>query len=151
MRAVCIKTIFVNFFFCLINLPFGKTRRFSLESNERVADTKRHSFFAIWCGIKGESDFDHSVHLNHNLLSFSKIPHQTEITKQAKCNFESCRSDHLFLRLTHILHFQIPTGYNFLPEEGRPFDGVYSFHPCLHGPWMASVMPGRCIFTKRMG
>ena len=46
---------FRQFFLLFDKSPFGKDR-FSLESSERVADTKRHSFFAIWCGIKGESD-----------------------------------------------------------------------------------------------
>ena len=78
MYTFCIKALFVNFCYYLINLPLGKTERFSLDSNERVAGTKRPSLIAIWCGIMGESSFDNIVHLYRSLLLFSKIPHQPE-------------------------------------------------------------------------
>jgi hypothetical protein len=57
-----------------------ESNKSDLESFCGVIRTQKDTvFFLIWCGIKGESDFDHSVHLDHHVLSFSKIPHQTEI------------------------------------------------------------------------
>ncbi len=45
-----------------------ESNKSDLESFLELSGHKKTQFFSIWCGIKGETDFDPSVHLDHNLL-----------------------------------------------------------------------------------